>query len=349
MPFAEFGVKITRNGEQSFRRIAYDLDEEEAIINYYRQKYNNTDIFRSIFTYDSSDFSNALVNGPLYFDIDFVGEDSDSFCRFNLQASHCVIALQQYLKIPSHQIKLYYSGYKGYHVIVPKEVLFLGFCDHKVLLKNYKDLATVIKQEWENRFESEYCLDLRIYDHRRMFRISNSFNSKGQRYKILLPDSSYSTVRYDDLRNMAVSPSSYIEQSGEFSPAAREAWDLLTAEKTNDHVNIKRSSTKKHFKDGEILPCVQNITETPVTEGSRNNTAVVLASALFQQDLTFEEVQNIVETWNESNNPPLSDYELYVTIKSAKNLDCNGKGYGCTSIKELGFCDRSCRLRGRKR
>lgn len=349
MPFAEFGVKIVKNGQQSFRRISYNIDEEEATINYYRKKYNNTDIFRSIFTYDSLDFSNALISGPLYFDIDFVGEDNESFYRFNLQASHCVITLQQYLKIPPSQINLYYSGHKGYHIIVPKEVLFLGFCDHKKLLKDYKDLAVVIKQEWENRFESEYYLDLRIYDHRRMFRIPNSFNSKGQRYKILLPGSSYSKVRYDDLRSMALNCSGYVEQPGEFSPVTREIWDLLTTEKDDEHVDIKRSHTKKKFKSNEILPCVQNIIDTPVTEGSRNNTAIILASALFQQDLSFEDVQNTVETWNENNNPPLSDYELYVTVKSAKNLDYNGKGYGCTSIKELGFCDKSCRLRGRKR
>ena len=348
MPFAEFGVKFYKDGKQIFKRILYDTDYEEATLNYYRNKYCNTDIFRSIFTYDRMDLNNALISGPLYFDIDFVDQNSDAFRHFNLQASHCVITLQQYLKIPSSQINLYYSGCKGYHVTVPKEVLFLGFCEKEKLLKHYKDLALLIKKEWEDRFDSQYCLDLKIYDSRRMFRLPNSFNSNGQRYKILLPDSSYCTVRYDDLRDMALNLSAYVECFGEFSPAAREAWDLFTSKDTCRQSNVKRAGVKKRFKSNEILPCVKNITETQVTKGSRNNTAIVLASALFQQDLSFEEVQNIVETWNDNNNPPLSDYELYVTIKSARNLDYNGKGYGCTSIKELGFCDNSCRLKGRK-
>jgi len=345
MPFAEFGAKITLpDGTNFFRRITYDTDNEEELLCSYRNRYHNTDVYRSIFTYETSDLSSSMISGPLYFDLDFGVNFSEDNVAVRMQARHCVMTLQQYLKIPSDQIYLYFSGGKGYHIIVPSEVLGLGYCNKNTLIKNYKDFAALVKEEWEQRYHTKHCIDLRVYDARRMFRLPNSFNRTGQRYKILLPGNSYSNVDYTDLSNMSLTPSDYQEGKGRFCIMARAWWDFLT----EDSIVVERQTShalRKPKQKGEILSCVTAMLSSSIPEGNRNNTTVVLASALFQQEFSFDEVIEIMLNWNQNNSPPLPEDELYNTIRSARALYDKDWNYGCTSIKELGFCDNKCKVR----
>lgn len=345
MPFAEFGVKVRQNNKQFFRRIPYNINEEEEILEQYRKLYYNIDVYRSVFTYDNANFSNARIKGPLYFDLDFGVDFAKDHVDFRTQTKHCIMTLQQYLQIPADQIYLYFSGGKGYHIIVPETVLGLGYCDKKDLIKNYKDLANLIKLEWEQRYHTESYIDLKVYDHRRMFRLPNSINGKGQRYKILLPGSTYSDVSYADLSTMSLEPSSYEEGKGHFCAEARRCWDFLTTDSNPDTVATPSQGPRRKKHKGGILPCVLDIMNTEIPEGQRNNTAIALANALLQHDIEFDEILDIMIAWNSDNNPPLPDEELYNTVRSARSLDDKDWHYGCTTVKELGFCNNSCKLR----
>lgn len=344
MAFAEFGVIIPKEDTKLFRRIKYDIKDEEKTLRYYRKKYHNTDIFRSIFTYDSEVLSLAKIKGPLYFDFDC----ADSWCEgfiIQSQVRHCIIILQQYLKIPAEQILLYYSGNKGFHVIVPQEVLNLGYCEGFDLLKSYKDLANFVKQEWETRYLSKSYLDCKIYDQRRMFRLPNSFNSKGQGYKVLLTHDWLDRYQ-DDIVSVAELMLGNSDYHGIYCPEAREAWLLLTEDDGNSTPAVKPKKANIH--KGEILPCINNVLNTSVIQGNRNNIAVMLANALFQNGMSTEEVEITVKDWNEKNKPPLPEYEIYNVIKSAKELFMTDKTYGCSSMKQYDFCDKHCKFCKRK-
>lgn len=345
MPFAEFGAKIvSQDGKQFFRRIPYDVNNEKELLEVYRNRYHNTDVYRSVFTYETSDLSSAKISGPLYFDLDFDINLLRDNRSIRAQAQHCIMTLQQYLKIPSDQIYLYFSGGKGYHITVPSEVLGLGYCERRVLIKNYKDFAALIKEEWKQRYHTDHCIDIKVYDSRRMFRLPNSLNRTGQRYKILLPGNSYSSVDYSDLNSMSLIPSCYQEEKGHFCMLARMWWDFLTEDNTPIEHNTSTVKKQKKYRSN-ILPCVTAMLGTSVSVGNRNNTAVVLASALLQHDLSFDEVINTMILWNQNNTPPLPEDELYNTIRSARTLSEKDWSYGCTSIKELGFCNGKCKVR----
>lgn len=345
MAFAEFGAYVrTSDNKRFFKRVLFDTVREENILTWYRNKYHNVDVYRSVFTYSEENFDRALIKGPLYFDLDFGVDFTKDHIVFREQTRHCIMTLQQYLKIPADQIYLYFSGGKGYHIIVPEEVLSLGYCDKRQLVRNYKDFATLMKIEWEQRYHTPSYVDLKVYDHRRMFRLPNSINSKGYRYKILLPRNTYGDVSYEDLSTMSMNISQYKESPGVFCPAAREQWDFLT-EDTDEQAQQSVNKKKKSRHSSEILPCVNTMLQTGISQGKRNNTAVVLASTLFQQDFQFDEVLNIMIEWNSRNNPPLPDEELYNTIRSARNLEEKEWYYGCTAVKELGFCNNSCKVR----
>lgn len=345
MPFAEFGAKVTlEDGKQFFRRIPYNTDNEEELLKIYREQYHNVDVYRSVFTYDTHDLSTAMISGPLYFDLDFGVDFSKDNTIVRAQAKHCIMTLQQYLKIPSDQIYFYFSGGKGYHITVPSEVLGLGYCDRRTLIKNYRDFAALIKEEWEQRYHTKHCIDLKVYDARRMFRLPNSFNGTGKRYKILLPGTSYSDVNYADLSNISLTPSCYHEEQGRFCVISRMWWDFLTEDSI-----IKEESkpviVPKKKRQRDILPCVSDMLGTAISEGNRNNTAVVLASALLQHGMDFSEVLETMILWNENNEPPLPAEELYNTVRSAETLYERDWSYGCTSIRQLGFCNDKCGVR----
>ena len=343
MPFAEFGVKIESNSRYYFRRIPYDLQNEKDTLECLIHEYNNTDIYRSIFSYDRKKFPDALIRGPLFFDFDFEHTVNEDNVLIREQVQHCIITLQQYLKLPLDQICLYYSGGKGFHVIVPPEVFGFEFSNQQKLLKDYRTFATVIKNEWQQRFHTEHSIDLRIYDRRRMFRIPNSFNRSGGGFKIRLPDIKMLSMHYADLQDLAKEPSSYEERPGTFCPIAQAMWNYWTEELGD----IKTENKKKHLKKRNIktLPCVTEILNTSISKGNRNNVAVVLANVLFQQGLSFKEVELALTAWNDSNEPPLPEQELYVTIKSARLLYDQDKDYGCSSIKQLGFCKKRCSIK----
>ena len=87
---------------------------------------NNVGIFKTTFTYSSCDQDSSKLLGDFY--IDFDSEDYK-------KVKEDVIGVLAYFKvvfsIDYSDIQIYYSGNKGIHLIIPKEVL--GIKPHKEL------------------------------------------------------------------------------------------------------------------------------------------------------------------------------------------------------------------------
>lgn len=335
MPWAEAGVKVGNN----FRRILYNVSNEEETLSNLRRIYNNTDLYRSIFTYENSDLATSKISGPLFFDYDCKDYKDDNGQSLKRQVRFCIIKLWQYLRISMSEIQIYFSGHKGFHLIIPQEVLGLGYQEPNNILRHYKALAELINNEWQSCSNSEGYIDLRIYDHRRVFRLVNSINSASNLYKIPIHNLETS---YEDIRNIAQVPSSKLFSSVPFNQVARNRWDILTEEVTDDRPREQPKTKKKH---STMLPCVKSALMIPVSEGKRNNVTVTLANALFQLDFSTEEIYDIMISWNKNNEPPLPDNELLRTIMSASNVNEKGWTYGCTAMRQLGLCDKSCKIR----
>jgi hypothetical protein len=100
------------------------------------------------------------------------------------------------------------------------------------------------------------------------------------------------------------------------------------------------------LQNKELLPCVKYILQNGAQKGGRNNTAMALASALFQRNEDRAYVEQIMDTWNRTKlDEPLPERELELTVRSAFNNVNDGRRYGCGAFIDMGICVKGCPIR----
>lgn len=320
----EYGFKINN---LFTRNIFVDNDDDPGFI----RKHGDTDIYKTIYLYDSSDIKESMTTAPLYFDI-----DSPDLERSKQQACLLFSALQTELLVDAGDIDVYFSGSKGFHVLIDPVVLSIP------PLKTTHELY----KKWAIHFMLTYgvsCIDLKIYDKRRLFRIVNTRNSKSGLYKIYITrDELFAPI--DTVLSLAKQPREL------FAPKKKRNTRATIQFLTKCEIIATGHKKKKTFEleRRDILPCIAQTISTGTDSGSRNNTGIVIANSLYQCGLTDDEVDAKLEEWNDNNTPPLPEYELKTIIRSARQMTNNGYRYGCSYMKEIGACDMNvpCRVRG---
>jgi hypothetical protein len=148
--------------------ILYDIRRSKP----YSDKYGNTGIYTSIWSYNSTDIDKATRLGPLYFDIDNEDiEQSLKECR--VLYSH----LSEY--IPEESLIIYYTGKKGFHIEC--EPIALGIDPSNSLHSVYRFIANDLCSKLELG-----SLDFSVYDARRMWRMPGSKHQDTGRFKTKL-------------------------------------------------------------------------------------------------------------------------------------------------------------------
>jgi hypothetical protein len=148
--------------------ILYDIRRSKP----YSDKYSNTGIYTSIWSYNSTDIDKATRLGPLYFDIDNEDiEQSLKECR--VLYSH----LSEY--IPEESLIIYYTGKKGFHIEC--EPIALGIDPSNSLHSIYRFIANDLCSKLELG-----SLDFSVYDARRMWRMPGSKHQDTGRFKTKL-------------------------------------------------------------------------------------------------------------------------------------------------------------------
>lgn len=288
-----------------------------------REKRNNTGIFKSAYMYDTTDQNNAYLLGDLYFDF-----DSEIFEHTRQDTLKAI----SFLKVVFHiedtsQIKIYFSGNKGFHIVVDYDIL--GVKPIKHLNLTYKYIAEDL-----NSFINNGTLDLRVYDNKRMFRVEGSKHEKSGLYKTY--------ITYDELLKLTEDEIKEISKIKREEPvikknfnnkahATYKFYDNKAITCANKIHNIKSKGTLKYEP-----PCITNILEHGAVSGKRNNTVAVLSSYLNSSGKDLEQALDILLKWNEDvNATPLSRHEITNTCKSIYR-GC--KSFGCSSIKSLDLC-----------
>lgn len=316
-----------------FKRNIYVYEDDKESINNFIREYKNTDVYYSIYSYsciDNIDSNDTDLLGPLYFDFD------DSNIEYNYkeikrEVYQLIASLKRDFKIPINLIKIYFSGHKGFHIIIPYEVFNIK-ADTTLNIK-YKKLVKLFFKEYNLT-----RLDTKIYDKKRLFRIPNSINSKSNLRKIYLPFSVFINSNFEDIIHLSNNKQNESSSKPFIVKEAKKIFNyLFTITKTNS-IKHQQSNNLK-----EVMPCISSMLNTNVQEGKRNNTAIVLASSLFQSNKTKEEVLNLLCDWNKNNEPPLNERELLTTISSAESMYKQNKKYGCSTIKDLGMCVNNCK------
>ena len=319
-------IQLGGHRGQYFQRVDVECNDEsfKAELDF-RVKYHNKDIYRTTYTYLDSNKDTCRLAGDFYIDL-----DSDSPEESRQDTIIVVNRMKQIFGIPEDRIGIYFSGKKGFHIIVAAEVIGADPCVHLNL--RYKRLASILCSGIKT-------FDQSVYDRKRVFRLENSINGKSGLYKVRLSFEELSSMSMEHIYGLAKLPRPVRDLNR--TPAGISFYRMLFPFVFTDADLMGSGEIKKPDRYiCKMQPCIKKAMEGPVTEGKRNSTAAALVNACLQlEEDTMEQMTEGMKKWNrEKVSPALSETELLSCISSSIQAFNRGKRYGCNKFTELGYC-----------
>lgn len=332
--YIECGGNYIINNEKVFGRKVYihPSDIQKTI----KKRFNNRDAYTTNYLYNEEDQNSSDIIGPLYLDLDGDIHDEESYKKVKQDALTTISFIKTHLKVPKEYIRLYFSGNKGFHIIIPHVVFGIQPC--KDLNSKYKTIALEIKKHTLNQ-----TIDTAIYDKKRLIRLPHTINGKTGLYKVPLTEEILRASTYNSIKLYASCDRSIEVTEASLIETCRLAFNEMTKPKEK----VKRKTNTNFVNPNFEIPlCVKYIYANGAIQGSRNNTLIILASALLQKGMELEECIDRMNEWNEEKNEPaLNSSEVEATVRSAYRNLVDGRRYGCASIQELGMCvGQQCKL-----
>lgn len=312
-------------------------------INEFIERRNNRSVFCTVYRYNALNVNsvintedgimpdNAMLYGDLYLDFD----DIDCYDNVKVDA---LIALS-YLKIVYHikedQVKIFFSGNKGVHIVVPADIL--GVTPTSELNHIFKNIALSI-----NTFSKNKTIDTQIYDNKRMFRVPNSLHEKSNLYKVPITFNELKNLSEEQIKNLAKQPRQIqTKEITKINNIARQAFQKNITEYEANKKEAKKDK-KYNAKLKVIPPCVQCLIDNGAQEGQRNISIACLASFYRNYGKSLNETTDIISDWNSRNYVPTGEVELQKTVRS---IFTSQKSYGCSTLKLISDCNiNKCQL-----
>lgn len=350
---AEFGGK---SSEGFFRRNIYCLHDESYLSNKWSfiKECQNTDVYECAYKYEDTNYGTCRMIGEPYldFDIDDI-EDEHNYRRLVRAVKYAINYIENAMAIPAEQLRLYFSGKKGFHVIIPGEIV--GIEPSEKLNEDFKHFAlgmAFLQCGRDVAKTAKTLLDTGIYDRKRLFRIVNSINSKSNLRKVPISIDQLYDFSYEDIKEWASKSHTLLPKANSFNMKAKRGYETIM-EVGREYIMLRDGVTKRHsnrkikLKEGELLellPCTKNLLETGAIKGSRNHALFALASSLAQSGYKPDDIYQMADEWNSRNEEPLAEREIQTTVNSAINSYESGMTVGCGKYKDLGYCQDNCKL-----
>lgn len=321
--YLEMGYVFDTNNGMQFSRNHFGLINQ---LPEFRKKREDFGIYRSAFLYNvpnPTEVENPYLFSDFYMDFD--SEDDIELARED--ALFCIWRMSQpsTYNLPKEAFRIYYSGLKGFHVIIPWQ--YFGFKPSPHLHEYFKIMAKDLYDTSVNQ-----TLDLKVYEKRRLFRLENSIHQKTGYRKIPITYPQLSKLSIEDIQNLA--KKNYIIRYPKPEFVMKANTEVKALVRLNQERLDKRFDKNKTFdKTIDFTPyCLQNILEDGPVQGQRNETVAVLTSFFRNQGHTEEEIYTKLTDWNDGS---LGDREIVTTMNSILKSDRN---YGCNTLEELGGC-----------
>lgn len=326
----EIGYTKFINNERIFNRNVYIHCND--FFKYFMQN-SMVDSYCSAYRYDVNGFQNGMVSketelyGNLYLDFD----DNKNLNNAREDVIHTLSFFNVVYHIPKEETRIYFSGNKGFHLIIPGEIL--GIKPQKELNEVFKIIA-----EQVSNYSLHKTIDLKIYDSKRLFRVPNSINSKTNLYKILLTPDELKNLSEKDIRTLATKPRNIVPSNKATTNTFAMAQFRNAELKYEDKKKELDAKAKVHHGTLKIVPpCIKNILENGAEKGSRNVTIACLTSFYKSYGKSMEETIEYLSEWNSRNVEPTPDRELRNTIKS---IFLGDKYYGCSTLSIITECNK---------
>lgn len=290
----------------------------------FRKKHKNVGLYLSAYIYEKAD----PKEGPLYADFYLDFDDEDNFEKVRKDAIYAIWYMEQNFKyaIPKDLVRIYYSGKKGVHIVVPAVIFSIEPSAN--LNEYYKMMAKDFAEH--SPFDT---IDLKIYDRRRLFRMVNSQHQDTGCYKVPITYTELVTCSVEEIREIAKQPRALnypkpypISKAKQELQRHMEAWANRFG---------KQFDNRKKFQEKplDFIPiCIQELIDMGPQKGKRNETGCVLAAFWRKQGCTEQEAWELLVRWN---NNSMSERELKQILEKMYK---NGYSYGCSTLESLATC-----------
>ena len=233
----------------------------------FRERFDNQDVFTSICRFARPDRESPYLC-PFFLDIDAEGSNELEGARQNALAVFEILG--SWLGIVPESIQAYFSGCRGFHIVVPAVVF--EAVPSPFLMAFYRRLARTLADK------GLQFLDLAIYQEARLWRLVNTVNSKRGRHKIPLSHEELNVWSAEEIMKQAEQPRP-MEDSGEIVPSAKAA--AYCRKTLAELAERKRTARRRHpyaFKDGwRVPPCIRSIHDATLPDGLRHTAYIALA------------------------------------------------------------------------
>lgn len=330
---AEFGFWVNYNKKIFKRNVFIPNILFNRVVN---ERYKNEGIFKTVYSYDSDDIENANIYGDFYLDFD----DKTSFDNVREDAITSIGVLKNLFTINPEDINIYYSGNKGLHLIVKKEIFNIQ--PSKNLNVVYGYIAKLIKTISKNK-----TIDTNIYDKKRLFRIPNSKHEKSGLYKIPISFEELKNLSSDQVKLLASNPRIITNTEVQVNDMANKLFYKLYKTAADEYENniAEKKVNNQNQKIISTPPCIRYILEQGPIDGSKNHTLSVLTSFYKSKGLQYDEAYSLVSNWS---NGLVKKGELNRTFNSIFNKNYK---YGCNTLKQISVCnyDECPLMKGKRR
>ncbi|MEG1083955.1 MAG: hypothetical protein RSE04_05895 [Hydrogenoanaerobacterium sp.] len=292
---------------------------------------------------------------PLYFDLDY---DSDPTVA-QLEARKLVEFFTKELDVQEQDIRVFFSGSKGFHVIIDERAL--GVKPAIDLHKAYKHIAGYIRYRLgvTEKVESDdgktvehteplKAIDLVVYTVKRMLRLPYSRHAKTGLYKIELSISELNTLTLAEIKDRAKVGQPPQKSADEKTIRKRPKAGLFFEDKLKEYTEAAATANQRYDKEeyvftkGKPPACVNDILEGGwKKDGDRNSATVQLACYFKAAEYEKREALNILEDWVVKHTSADSSYSVRQRIANTRSVveavysEDNNYKFGCAFIRSL--------------
>lgn len=253
-------------------------------------------VFTSIYGWTSEPLQSKTVLHYLAWDFDspILTYALEDVCLF-------VTTLNEVYDVKADEIGIYFSGSKGFHVVIP----IAHFTGDTELVGVHPDSIKQVALELGQGFPT---FDQSIYDVRRLLRVPNARNLHSGLYKVPMYYEELITLSIEDIRLMARTPRPLLTIGEEGITKSPMLSDLLMRAISVSH-DTPTTARSWSTPFPELF--------LPASPGNRNNAAIALAGLLLGHIRDQQVLQQIMHMWNRTNSQPLPARELTMLVQGA--------------------------------
>jgi len=291
---------------------------------------------------------------PLYFDLDYGDDPSVA----QTETVKVVDFFVKELDIQPQDIRIYFSGSKGFHIVIDERAL--GIKARSDLHKAYKHIAGYIKYRLGITVNTETdgkpveyieplkSVDLVVYTVKRMLRLPYSRHQTTGLYKIELTINEVNTLSLEEIKARAKVGSRPQRDEEEKTIRRRPKAGVFYEDKLKEYEEAAATATQRYSKEEFVFTkdkppvCIADILQGGwKKDGDRNNATVQLACYFKAAGFTKEETTKTLEEWVQKHTSAKGNYNVRQRIANTRSVIEavysveNNYKFGCAFIRSL--------------